>query len=270
MTFRPLLLAHPWTAKIDPTGYWMSEKLDGVRAYWDGEGTLFSRNGLPFSKAPDWFIAALPLGIPLDGELYLGPRRFDDTIRAVKGAAGWADLTYRVFDAPDDCKGQPFEARIARAQAFQNDVIRVERQTPCDGLEHLMAALGAVTSELCAGEGIMLRQPGSLYEGKRSRTLLKVKTFLDLDARIVDVIPGKGKHKGRMGALQCALYICDDVRSGTPTRLERFEVGTGFTDAQRELDWTESIGRLATVRYQELTPRGVPRFPVFVSVRDYE
>lgn len=100
---RPLLLAHPWDpAKVDPTGWWVSDKLDGIRAYWDGEGALWSRRGKRFAKAPAEYLALLPQGMPLDGELYLGPGRFNDTVRAVKGHAGWGELRYVVFDAVRD------------------------------------------------------------------------------------------------------------------------------------------------------------------------
>jgi DNA ligase-1 len=103
----------------------------------------------------------------------------------------------------------------------------------------------------------MLRQPGSLYETGRSSTLLKVKTFHDADARVIDHIPGRGRHKGRLGALLVQLA------DGTT-----FSVGTGFTDAQRASP--PPIGATITFRYQELTDGGVPRFPSFVRVHPAE
>src|SRR5688572_1079238 len=60
----PLLLAHSWDNDRDLGGWWMSEKLDGVRAYWDGR-RFISRLGNPY-VAPDWFVAGLP-AVPLDG-----------------------------------------------------------------------------------------------------------------------------------------------------------------------------------------------------------
>jgi DNA ligase-1 len=270
---RPLLLAHTWDpAKLDPTGWWISPKLDGIRAYWDGDATLWSRQGNAFAKAPPEYLALLPQGVPLDGELYLGPGRFNDTVRAVKGAAGWADLRYVVFDAPPDpgtyCAGSldaqdaaavrgfgySYEERMAFATDAWHDVVPLVR---CEGVSHVWAALA--DAELQGLEGVMLRQPGSLYEGKRSRTLLKVKTFHDLEVTVIDHIPGKGKHKGRLGALACGL-------DGFPACL--VDVGTGFSDAQREAP--PAIGSRITIKFQEYTPAGVPRFPVFVSERNYE
>lgn len=260
MTFRPLLLAKPWTPKIDPAGYLMSAKLDGIRAYWDGAGTLWSRLGKPFKKAPASFIAQLPTGIPLDGELYLGPGRFNDTVRAVKGHAGWDELRYVVFDAPDagsmcdskTCKCSNFEHRILYAQLKWHDVAP---QFKCLDLAHMLNSLE--TSVASGYEGIMLRKPGSLYEGKRSSTLLKVKKFLDCEVEVCDHVPGKGKHAGRLGALVCK----------TDTGLF-FEVGTGFDDVERESP--PNVGDRITVKFQEWTERGMPRFPVYVTVRDYE
>src|SRR4030095_7170834 len=77
----PLLLAHPWESHVDLTGWWMSEKLDGVRAYWDGKHFI-SRLGHRF-HAPAWFTAGLP-ETPLDGELWGGRKNFQRTISIVR------------------------------------------------------------------------------------------------------------------------------------------------------------------------------------------
>lgn len=69
-------LAQQWTEATDPTGYLMSEKLDGMRAYWYGK-KLWSRSGLPII-APEWFLYGLPETLVLDGELFLGRQRFDE------------------------------------------------------------------------------------------------------------------------------------------------------------------------------------------------
>src|SRR5687767_10132731 len=77
----PLLLAEPWDGVLDPTGWWLSEKLDGVRAYWDGR-QFWSRLGNRF-HAPDWFVAGLP-DTPLDGELWLGRKLFQKAVSIVR------------------------------------------------------------------------------------------------------------------------------------------------------------------------------------------
>ena len=99
----------------------------------------------------------------------------------------------------------------------------------------------------------MLREPGSRYEAGRSPTLLKVKTFQDAEARVVEHLPGAGRHKGRLGALLA------ELPDGTS-----FSIGTGFSDAEREDP--PAVGSVVTFRYQELSDRGVPRFPSFVRV----
>lgn len=256
-----VLLAKAWAGQ-DPAGWWMSEKLDGVRAVWDGE-KLVSRNGNPF-PAPSWWREQLP-PIPLDGELFLGRKKFDATISIVKSASadkGWQWLEYHAFDSPSD---GVFEARIERLRVAASRLVHecptrsrrrvvVVPHNVCKDAAHLK--MYADNIHALGGEGVMLRAPWSVYERKRSNTLLKVKRFHDVEVSVLEVLAGRGKHEGRMGALRCALgqVIVD--------------VGTGFSDAQRENP--PSPGATITIRYQELTKDGVPRFPVFVCERDYE
>jgi DNA ligase-1 len=125
----------------------------------------------------------------------------------------------------------------------------------CKGLDHLRSELARV--EALGGEGLMLRQPGSAYVVGRSATLLKVKSFFDAEARVIEHQPGAGRHRGRLGALLV------ELPNG-----QRFSVGTGFSDAQREAP--PPLGSVITFRYQELSDGGVPRFPVYVAVRQDE
>jgi DNA ligase-1 len=108
--------------------------------------------------------------------------------------------------------------------------------------------------EALGGEGLMLRRPGSRYEVGRSSSLLKVKTFHDAEARVLEHLAGAGRHKGRLGALLV------EMPDGT-----RFSVGTGFSDRERAAP--PAAGALITYRYQELSEDGVPRFPSYVGVR---
>jgi len=253
-TAPPILLAHKWEVDHDPAGWWMSEKLDGVRAYWDGE-TFVSRLGNSF-VAPAWFTADLPADT-LDGELWVDRKKFARAISIVRsGAAGddWREVRYVVFDAPN-AKGS-FEQRAAHAQKVLARAAAPHaswhEHVPCSGFEHLRDELARV--EALGGEGLMLRQPGSPYVVGRSTTLLKVKTFQDAEARVVGHAPGTGKHKGRLGALVV------ELASGT-----RFNVGTGFSDAERAAP--PPIGAIVAFRYQELSDDGVPRFPSYVGER---
>jgi DNA ligase-1 len=249
----PLLLAHKWETDIDITGWWLSEKLDGVRAYWDGTQFL-SRLGNRF-HAPPWFTASLPK-TPLDGELWGGRKLFQRTVGIVKRqdqSPLWKELLYVVFDAP--AFDGAFEERMAHLEALLGEgqtYARVHGHIPCTGHDQLRDELARV--EGLGGEGLMARRPNSRYEAGRSSTLLKVKTFKDAEARVVAHVDGQGKHKGRLGALLV------ELADGT-----RFNVGTGFSDREREAP--PEVGALITFRYQELSDGGVPRFPSFVAER---
>lgn len=250
----PLLLAHKWETEINIKGWWLSEKLDGVRAYWDGKQFL-SRLGNRFYP-PDWFIENFP-DHPLDGELWGGRKLFQRTVGIVKRqdqSPLWKDLLYVVFDAPSH--GGTFEERMEHARRVVEErnlaYVRVLEQSICKDHDHLREELARV--EALGGEGLMARRPGSKYEAGRSNTLLKVKTFHDAEARVVGHAPGSGRHKGRLGALIV------ELADGT-----RFNVGTGFSDAEREDP--PPIGAIITFRYQELSDGGVPRFPSWVGVR---
>lgn len=250
----PILLAHKWEVEHDPTGWWMSEKLDGVRAYWDGEAFV-SRLGNRF-LAPDWFTEDLPADT-LDGELWVGRKLFSRTISIVRSGAGgelWKDVRYVVFDAPNARGG--FEDRLAHVDKVltraEARYARVLEHVVCTGFDHLHGELARV--EALGGEGLMLREPKSSYTVGRSTSLLKVKTFHDAEGRVVAHVPGAGKHKGRLGAVVC------ELPDGTT-----FNIGTGFSDAERKDP--PPVGAVVTFRYQELTDDGIPRFPSWVGVR---
>jgi DNA ligase-1 len=247
-----ILLAHKWDNEQDVTGWHMSEKLDGVRAYWDGKRFL-SRLGNVF-HAPEWFTEGFP-EFALDGELWMGRGQFQETsgiVRRKKGGDLWKKVRYLVFDVP--AFERKVETRFKAIAAIVANTPYAEEvsQETCEGLDHLRKELAAVEKK--GGEGLMLRQPESAYERSRSRTLLKVKSFFDAEATVVGHTKGRGRHKGRCGALK--------VRAADGTE---FKVGTGLSDAQRENP--PEVGEIITYRYQELTKDGVPRFPSFVGVR---
>ena len=255
--FRGVMLAQKWDGR-DPTGWWMSEKLDGMRAYWTGR-RLVSRNDKPIA-APAWFLALLPQGEPLDGELIVGRGRFHEVVSIVRRGVPderWDQVRYHLFAAP----AQPdIEHEIARlrqlvAETDDGHLVAVQ-QTRCKGEAHLQRYLTQL--EKLGAEGVMLRAAGSRYERARSWSLLKVKNFHDDEAKIVGYQPGKGRHTGRLGA-----YVAKLLSNGAT-----FEVGTGLSDEQRNDPLPK--GTIITIRYQELQPSGKPRFPVFVAVRDYE
>ena len=249
-----LLLANVWNPSIDPTGWWVSEKYDGLRGYWDGR-KLWSRKGNAIA-APEYFLAELPQDIALDGELWMGRGKFEETIGAVLSQVPderWKRVRFMVFDAPE-AKGT-FEERVQflkRTLPEGNQFVKPVAQVRCKGTAQLLAERDRVVSE--GGEGLMLRKPESEYEAGRSPTLLKVKTHDDAEATVIAHLPGKGKYAGKLGSLR--MRAADG---------REFSLGSGFTDAQREAP--PAVGTVVTYRYRGLTAKGLPRFPTFLRVR---
>jgi len=259
-----VLLAENFSTDINPTGWYVSEKLDGVRAIWDGEN-LLSRNGKIF-PAPPWFKDRLPKHTKLDGELWLGRKMFEQASSIIRSGSkdkGWNKLTYMVFDIPE-ISAAPVEMRWKTLTEVVNHScfpqLKMLQQVKCDGFEQLMKLLDVVVD--IGAEALMLRKPGSRYEPKRSSTLLKLKKFFDDEATVVgytELLSAGQVVPGSVGAIECLT-----------TKGVKFKVGTGFTLAQRKASAMPPIGSKITYKYQELSKTGVPRFPVYVGVRDYE
>lgn len=256
----PVLLAHKFDDfdDLDPTGWWYSEKLDGVRAWWNGENFI-SRQGNVF-HAPDWFKAGLPDHL-LDGELWIDRGKFQATmavVRRLDGGDMWKAVKYVVFDAPH-LTDKGFEDRMAALEQIclssSNKHIKFHPHHKVQSRLHLLDELKAV--EALRGEGLMIRKPGALYEAGRSATILKVKPFKDAEAVVIGYEPGKGRHKGVVGGLLVRM----------PNGKE-FNVGTGLTDAERRDP--PKVGQTVTYRYTEHTDDGIPKCASFVCVRDYE
>lgn len=252
-----VLLAKNWDPDItNPKGWWMSEKLDGIRALWDGKNFI-SRNGLSF-PAPDYFTKQMPKlsnGKLLDGELWLGRGMFEQTSSIVRCGSvdkGWNQLMYMVFDAPST--DYRFETRLSYVKEVirRSKVCRFVDHIECSGKDHVFKALENVVE--AGGEGLMLRKPGSKYEKKKSYTLLKVKKYLDEEATVVGHQPGKNKYTGALGALECKL------ENGV-----EFEMGQGFSDYDR--DHPPKIGDLVTFKHLGFMKSGKPRNAIFVRVR---
>lgn len=240
-----LMLAKTMPEGFNPSGWWMSEKYDGVRAYWDGE-QLWTRQQNPIA-APESFTDQLP-PIALDGELWLGHGRFEETASIVLSQTPddrWRKVRYLVFDAPLIEGG--FEKRLAAVPA----PLRIE-QVRCENPDHLAAFLKTV--EEAGGEGVMLRAPDSPYKAGRSDNLLKVKSFEDAEATVIGYRPGQGKYAGLIGSLEVQ----------TPQG-KRFFIGSGLTDAHRRNP--PPIGAVITYKYRGLTANGLPRFATFWRVR---
>lgn len=242
-------LAAVFRAEIDPAPYWVSEKLDGVRAVWDGRELRF-RSGRRI-PAPDWFIAGLPPQ-PLDGELWLARGRFDELSGIVRKAQPvdeeWRRVQYMIFELPDGAG--TFTERIERLRGFVERSgttwLRPVEQFRVADRAMLMKRLDAVIR--AGGEGLMLHRADAAYRTGRSDDLLKLKPWLDAEATVIGHEPGKGRLAGALGALH--------LRTAEG---KEFRLGSGFSDAQRRNP--PAVGTSVSYRYQELTKDGIPRFP---------
>ena len=263
-----VLLAETWDGEQNPYGWLMSEKLDGVRAYWDGE-SFISRLGNRF-HAPGWFTRNLPK-MPLDGELWIKEGWFQQTVSIVRRQdepQDWEQISFMCFDAPE--MSGTFRERYNRLQEirpnFRIRALSLVSHMVCESKDHLMRFLGQI--EARGGEGVMLRDPNSQYVRSRSSTLLKVKSFYDAEARVTGYSAGKGRHRGRLGAYECETLPATVVVRGKPMSIRggrRFNAGTGLSDADRNTPLP--VGTIITYRFQEFTKDMSPRFPVFVGRR---
>jgi DNA ligase-1 len=255
-TAAPVMLANVYHVGMSLSDYWVSEKYDGVRGYWDGE-RLLTRHGVPVN-APAWFTAGWPK-TPMDGELWAGREQFEVASAAVRATsaddAAWHRMRFMVFDVP----GQPgpFTDRISVLNRLvaKLDVpwVQAVHQYKVADQAQLQAHLDEVVN--LGGEGLALHRGSSLYRAGRTGDLVKFKPYEDAEARVVAYVPGKGKYAGVLGALLV------EMPDGT-----RFRIGTGFSDEQRR--HPPSLGSFVTYRYQGVTTGGKPRFARFMRIRE--
>lgn len=249
-----LMLPQVYTQQVDVSGWLMSEKLDGVRGYWDGKQML-SKNGHAFSP-PAAFIRDLP-PFPVEGELWGGRGTFEQTASIVMKQQphdGWLQLKFALFDVPQAPGG--FTARIVKAKdwfvAHPSIYAFVIPQVPVRDPAHLQQELLRI--EELGGEGLIVRMPEAFYAGGRSPEILKVKHYQDAEATVVAHLPGKGRNEGRLGSLLVALA------DGT-----QFKLGSGFSDAERQSP--PPIGTVVTFKFYGKYQSGIPKFPSFIRIQ---
>ncbi len=242
----------------DVAGWLVSEKLDGVRARWDGR-RLLTRNGDPID-APRWFTAGWPAQA-IEGELWIARGQFQrasDLVRALRpDEAGWRQMRFMAFDLPGDAGVFALRAQRLRrlVAATKVPTLQAIAQTRVANRSALDARLRRVVA--AGGEGLMLQRADARYVGGRSDGLLKYKPVADAEARVIGYRPGQGKYAGQVGAL-----LVEDAHG------RRFALGSGLSDAERRQP--PRPGTLVTYRYNGLTAKGTPRFARYLRVRTHD
>lgn len=236
-------------------GWYMSEKLDGIRAYWNGK-TLLSRNK-NIIYAPKWFIEALP-PFELDGELWTKRGDFENIQNIVldtKSSKDWQKITYNIFEVPNE-KGD-FDTRLKKLKDWlkedtnRNIYIKIIPQIVCKNEEDLDRFLKEMLEK--KAEGVMLKNPFLEYQTGRSNNLLKVKTFFDDEAVVVSQNYKDEKFK----SLKLKL------KDGTT-----FNLGNGFSNTERLNP--PKVGDIVTFKYYGVTKNGKPKFASFLRLRRSE
>ncbi len=227
----------------------MSEKLDGIRAYWTGKELLF-RSGRPV-HAPRWFIQKLP-PFAVDGELWSKRGDFEhisSIVRDKEPSSEWKKIGYYIFDVPE-AKGGLLK-RLETLKPFCNDIVHLIPQKRISSKKALQNYLKKVEAK--GGEGVVVRDQKAPYIPKRTAKALKVKSFLDDECEVVGYKKGKGKFAEKVGSLICRW------------RGKSIKIGSGLTNELRI--HPPRIGTLVTFKYKGLSRYGNPRFPVFLRVR---
>lgn len=251
----PVELVDVYRGGVDLSRYWVSEKFDGVRGYWDGH-RLLTRAGSVI-PAPAWFTRNWP-DTPMDGELWAGYGRFEKASSVVRTAdaddTAWHEISYQVFDLP--AQGGDFDARVpairATVTAIGDPWVVAVRQFHVANQAQLRTELRRVLDK--GGEGLVLHRGDVPYRAGRGVGLLKLKPYEDAEARVVAIKPGRGRLAGLMGAIEVRTQ---DGR--------RFAIGSGFSDADRADP--PPIGSWVTYRFNGLTNSGLPRFVRFLRRR---
>ena len=231
----------------------MSEKLDGVRAYWTGK-ELVSRSGKIFA-VPDWFRKDFP-PFEIDGELWTKRGDFENVISIVNKQAphkAWMQISYQIFEVPHQKGALMMRLEVLKKwlEKHPNKFIKILPQKVCKSSEYLKRELKRV--EALGAEGLVVRNPKTLYVDKRSSQSLKVKSFQDDECLVIGYTKGHGKFEGIVGALLCEWE--DRV----------LKIGSGLSDEDRKNP--PVLDANITFKYNGLTKYGNPKFPVFLRTR---
>lgn len=244
-------------------GYLMSEKLDGIRGIWEA-GKFKTRQDNPI-HTPSYFTYNFP-SFKLDGELWMARAKFDEVSALIRSdsldSSLWKSVTYNVFDVPNACEefkltpctlSNRLKVLERYLQQNPNPYIKIIKQIPIKDQEHLKEFYKDIIFN--KGEGVVIRKDFAPYEKGRSKNALKLKPYEDAECKVIAYTEGKGKFQGKIGALLCQMP--DD---------RVIKIGSGLKDKDRENP--PKIGSIITYKFNGLTKNSLPRFPVFLHIRD--
>lgn len=234
--------------------WFMSEKLDGIRAYWDGN-KLYTKNRNEII-APKWFTKNFP-NFELDGELWTKQNDFENIQSIVlshKEPKEWENISFNIFEVPN-IKGN-FEDRLAFLKKYldknPNQYINIIPQKRVVSKENLESFLEYIIQN--SGEGIIIKNPELEYFTGRNNNILKVKKFLDDEAKVIAL------NLRENGTLKSLVLELENGIS--------FNLGGGFSNKDRENP--PKIGDIITFKYYGFTKNGKPKFASFLRVRENE
>jgi len=250
-------LANIYHEGVNLSEYLVSEKLDGVRGYWDGE-KLITKKGNAIN-APKWFTKNFP-NEAIEGELWISRGAFEEVSSIVRQEIpqdlDWQKVHFMIFDMPKNAKvfSQRFDDIKNLVAASNLKHLQAVDQFEISSHKSLMKKLDEIVKN--GGEGLMLHKKDSLYQAARNNDILKVKKYEDAEALVIGYEKGEGKLSGKTGAL-----LVENLEDKT-----RFKIGGGFSDEERKNP--PKIGSIITYKFYGKTKIGKPRFAVFMRVRN--
>jgi len=249
-----LFLLKTYDDSKDIVGWAMSEKLDGIRGFWNGQ-ELLTRGGNKLNP-PQWFIENYPT-FAIDGELWTKRDDFENIssiVRSKNSDDRWKDITHHIFEVPNQTGGLPERLAVLKTYLSENPIahLKILKQTVVKSQQHLQDFLQQVVSG--KGEGVVVRNPKTLYETGRLSSALKVKQYFDTECRVSEILPGAGKYLGKMGSVLC------QTQDG-----KQLKIGSGFKDKDRANP--PAIGSKITFKYYGFTEKGKYKYPVYLRSR---